>query len=77
MCAVDAVIVEVLRGAVMRALEGPVRETVKLSIMLGHVEHCVTHKTGAKCPSTDELQVCPNVRRCTVLHCSNSRVAQP
>lgn len=58
MCEVDAVIADALRSQVTLALEGSVKEAVKLSIMLGHVEHAITQKSGACCPSIDEVQAC-------------------
>lgn len=54
----DAVIADALRSQVTLALEGGVKEAVKLSIMLGHVEHAITQKSGAGCPSIDEVQAC-------------------
>eukprot|EP00892_Ulva_mutabilis_P007215 jgi/Ulvmu1/4866/UM020_0152.1 len=56
MCEVDTVIAEALRSSALLALDGSVRDTIKLSIMIGHVEYCITQKTGAKCPSIDEVQ---------------------
>lgn len=58
MCEVDAVIADALRSQVMLALEGGVKESIKLSIMLGHVEHAITQKSGAYCPSIDDVQAC-------------------
>lgn len=61
MCEVNTVIADSLRSSALLALEGPIKDTIKLSLMLGHVEHCITQKAAAKCPGIDELQVWPSL----------------
>ena len=58
MCEVDGGITQALRTQAVLALEGDAKESIKLSVMLGHVEHAITQKSGATCPSSGELQVC-------------------